>query len=240
MVVVSLIAPALNPVRGGHEAPDDRNALAIPPPPHRGDVAGRHRPDLLALHVAHDADAPPRDRPARRRTTARRRSGAASAGDGAAARSRRVSGRCSTGATARASARGAVARGALERVADDLNGRPTDFARFAKTRGDAGALRSATSSSCACPARGTGPCASSPSGHRLPARDARRASRSRADRVLRVDAAARSGSRIEAWARSGDRLSHLLYRHLRMAKEVQLHMWVSFLEGVVRLARRPH
>jgi hypothetical protein len=41
---------------------------------------------------------------------------------------------------------------------------------------------------------------------------------------------------IESWARSGDRLSNLLYTHLRMAKEVQLHMWTSFLERVCRLA----
>jgi Domain of unknown function (DUF1990) len=52
--------------------------------------------------------------------------------------------------------------------------------------------------------------------------------------------AAREGDRltftIESWARSGDRLSDLLYGHLRMAKEVQLHMWTSFLEQVIELA----
>jgi hypothetical protein len=42
---------------------------------------------------------------------------------------------------------------------------------------------------------------------------------------------------IESWARSGDRLSNLLYHHLRMAKEVQLHMWTSFLERVAELAQ---
>ena len=41
---------------------------------------------------------------------------------------------------------------------------------------------------------------------------------------------------IQSWARSGDRLSNLLYGWLRMAKEVQLHMWTSFLEQVVELA----
>jgi hypothetical protein len=41
---------------------------------------------------------------------------------------------------------------------------------------------------------------------------------------------------IESWARSADRLSDLLYHRVRMAKEVQLHMWISFLEGVVALA----
>jgi hypothetical protein len=38
---------------------------------------------------------------------------------------------------------------------------------------------------------------------------------------------------IESWARSGDRLSNLLYTRARMAKEIQLHMWVSFLERVI-------
>jgi hypothetical protein len=41
---------------------------------------------------------------------------------------------------------------------------------------------------------------------------------------------------IESWARSGDRVSNLLYHRLRMAKEVQAHMWISFLERVVRLS----
>jgi hypothetical protein len=39
---------------------------------------------------------------------------------------------------------------------------------------------------------------------------------------------------IESWARSADRLSNLLYHRLRMAKEIQLHMWISFLERVVK------
>lgn len=41
---------------------------------------------------------------------------------------------------------------------------------------------------------------------------------------------------IESWARSGDRLASLLYAHLRLSKEVQLHMWISFLEGVIGLS----
>jgi hypothetical protein len=52
--------------------------------------------------------------------------------------------------------------------------------------------------------------------------------------------ASREGERlvfhIESWARSGDRLSDLLYDRVRMAKEIQLHMWTSLLERVVRLA----
>jgi hypothetical protein len=41
---------------------------------------------------------------------------------------------------------------------------------------------------------------------------------------------------IESWARAGDRLSNLLYEHLRMSKEVQLHTWTSVLERVAELA----
>ncbi|MCD6015536.1 MAG: hypothetical protein K0R88_1620 [Solirubrobacterales bacterium] len=41
---------------------------------------------------------------------------------------------------------------------------------------------------------------------------------------------------IESWARSKDRLTDLLYDRLRMSKEVQLHMWISTLERIVKLA----
>jgi hypothetical protein len=42
--------------------------------------------------------------------------------------------------------------------------------------------------------------------------------------------------RVESWARSGDRLSHLAYTKLRMAKEIQLHMWTSYLERLIGLS----
>jgi Domain of unknown function (DUF1990) len=41
---------------------------------------------------------------------------------------------------------------------------------------------------------------------------------------------------VESWARSGDWLCDLLYQRLRMAKEIQLHMWTSFLEQATKLA----
>jgi hypothetical protein len=41
---------------------------------------------------------------------------------------------------------------------------------------------------------------------------------------------------VESWSRPGDRLSHAAHHRLRMAKEVQLHMWTSVLEKVVKLA----
>ena len=41
---------------------------------------------------------------------------------------------------------------------------------------------------------------------------------------------------IESWARSASWLSNLLYHRVGMAKEIQLHMWLSFLEGVVAMS----
>jgi uncharacterized protein (UPF0548 family) len=41
---------------------------------------------------------------------------------------------------------------------------------------------------------------------------------------------------IESWARSGDELSRIMYQRLHMAKEVQFHMWTSFLERVAKIA----
>jgi Domain of unknown function (DUF1990) len=41
---------------------------------------------------------------------------------------------------------------------------------------------------------------------------------------------------IESWARSSGRVSNFLYHKVRFAKEVQAHMWISFLEGVVSLS----
>lgn len=42
---------------------------------------------------------------------------------------------------------------------------------------------------------------------------------------------------VESWSRPGDRFSAFAHHHLRAAKEVQLHMWTSVLERVVKLAR---
>lgn len=41
---------------------------------------------------------------------------------------------------------------------------------------------------------------------------------------------------IESIARSRDRLTDFLYDRMRLSKEVQLHMWISTLEGVVKLS----
>ena len=41
---------------------------------------------------------------------------------------------------------------------------------------------------------------------------------------------------IESWTRSADSLANILYARLKIAKEVQAHMWISFLENVVKIA----
>ena len=39
---------------------------------------------------------------------------------------------------------------------------------------------------------------------------------------------------IESWARPGDRVSHLLYNRLLLAKEIQLNLWTETCLGVAR------
>jgi hypothetical protein len=41
---------------------------------------------------------------------------------------------------------------------------------------------------------------------------------------------------IESWTRSGDGVANVFYDKLHVAKEVQAHMWISFLENVVKLS----
>jgi len=40
---------------------------------------------------------------------------------------------------------------------------------------------------------------------------------------------------VESWARSGDPVSHFMHNWLRMAKEVQLHMWTKVVEEATDL-----
>jgi Domain of unknown function (DUF1990) len=114
---------------------------------------------------------------------------------------------------------------------------PTELARFLKIRGEEGRLAIGDEFVVRMPGPWDGPVrvtAATPTsfrfatlaGHLEAGQIEFRATQ--ADTLLRFE--------IESWARSGDRLSNLLYSHLRMAKEVQLHMWTSFLEQVADLA----
>jgi hypothetical protein len=41
---------------------------------------------------------------------------------------------------------------------------------------------------------------------------------------------------VESWARSGDRLAGWLFDRVKLAKEMQLHMWTHFCERAAKLA----
>jgi hypothetical protein len=113
---------------------------------------------------------------------------------------------------------------------------PTKFARFQKVLGDKHAMALGDEYVVRMPGPWDGPVrvvAAEPSSFRL----ATLAGHLEAGQIeFRVVPGELITFEIESWARSGDRLSNLLYHHLRMAKEVQLHMWISFLEGVVSLS----
>jgi Domain of unknown function (DUF1990) len=123
-------------------------------------------------------------------------------------------------------------------VTADLNRlTPTGFAHFSKVRGDKDRMRMGDEYVVRMPGPWDGPVrvvARTPTSFRLATLTGHleagqiefRASKNDDDLCLS----------IETWASSGDRLSRLLYQHLRMAKEVQFHMWTSFLERAARLS----
>jgi hypothetical protein len=126
----------------------------------------------------------------------------------------------------------------VDRIKADPNcASPTEFARFHKVGGAGGALRAGDEFIVRMPGPWDGPVRVA---HVGPASFllATLAGHLEAGQI-EFRASSEGGELrfcIESWARSGDRLSNLLYAHLRMAKEVQLHMWTSFLEEVARLA----
>ena len=126
----------------------------------------------------------------------------------------------------------------VARLGADLNcASPTEFARFFKTSGASATLAAGDEFLVRMPGPWDGPVRvveATPTSFRL----VTLAGHLEAGQI-EFRASERDGElrfEIESWARSGDRLSNLLYHHLRMAKEVQLHMWTSFLERIATLA----
>jgi len=125
----------------------------------------------------------------------------------------------------------------MEKVQSDPNRTaPTKFARFQLTQGARGSLRVGDEFVVRMPGPWDGPVRVIAMGERS-FRLATLAGhleagqiefRTRPERELLV-------FEIESWARSSSLLVNLLYHRLRMAKEVQAHMWISFLERVVDL-----
>ena len=126
----------------------------------------------------------------------------------------------------------------MQKITDDLDRvAPSEFATFQRLDGDGRSLSMGDDFIVRMPGPWDGPVrvvAAKPTSFQL----ATLSGHLEAGQIeFRVDSDYRSlGFEIESWARSGDRLSDLLYTHLRLSKEVQLHMWTSVLGRVVELA----
>lgn len=114
---------------------------------------------------------------------------------------------------------------------------PTELARYLKVHGDDGEMRVGDEYVVRMPGPWDGPVRVVD----VTPRSFRLATLSGHLEAGQIEFAAEDGEQlvlsVESWARSGDRLSDLLHGRLRMAKEVQLHMWTSVLEQAARLAR---
>ena len=126
----------------------------------------------------------------------------------------------------------------MDELKADLNrGSPTKFARFQRLHGERGRLRVGDEYVVRMPGPWDGPVRVVDVGRR-------------SFRLATLDGHLEAGQiefrasdedpgivfEIESWARSSSAMVNLLYHRLRMAKEVQAHMWISFLERVVKLA----
>jgi hypothetical protein len=125
----------------------------------------------------------------------------------------------------------------LARVAADPDVvAPSEFASFTKVRGGEGAMRVGDEYVVRMPGPWDGPVRvieRTPTSFRF----ATLADHLEAGQIrFAAEAGELLEFRIESWARAGDRLSNLLYHHLRMSKEIQLHMWTSVIERVAELS----
>ncbi|MDQ4090757.1 MAG: DUF1990 domain-containing protein [Actinomycetota bacterium] len=126
----------------------------------------------------------------------------------------------------------------MARLLADLNkAAPTEFARFTKVLGDKGRMDVGDEYVVRMPGPWDGPVRvveRTETSFRFITLDTHLEAGQIEFRVTREDEGLRFT--IESWARSGDQLSRIMYQRLRMAKEVQFHMWTSFLERVVKIA----
>jgi uncharacterized protein (UPF0548 family) len=121
-------------------------------------------------------------------------------------------------------------QGDVDRIA------PSEFARFEKVRGDRNGLEVNDEYVVRMPGPWDGPVrvvAVTPVSFRLATLEGHLEAGQIEFRVAPAELALEFV--IESWARSGDWLSDLLYTRVRMAKEIQLHMWTSVLERVVHI-----
>ena len=128
--------------------------------------------------------------------------------------------------------------GLMERLTADLDrAAPTEFATFKKLEGETGDMQVGDEYVVRMPGPWDGPVRvveRTPTAFRLATLDGHLEAGQIRFSAERVED--RLQFQIESWARGGDRLSNLLYDNLRMSKEIQFHMWTSFLEGVIDLS----
>jgi uncharacterized protein (UPF0548 family) len=125
----------------------------------------------------------------------------------------------------------------MRRVSGDPNRvSPKELAHFSKVGGETGTMRAGDEFVVRMPGPWDGPVRTvdvTPTSFRFATLDGHL-------EAGQIEFRARGGEplafEIESWARSGSRLTNLLYHRLRMSKEIQLHIWTSFLERVVDLA----
>jgi hypothetical protein len=121
--------------------------------------------------------------------------------------------------------------------ADPDSAAPSEFATFRKVAGDEGAMRPGDEYIVRMPGPWDGPVRVVEASERAFRFMTLTGHLEAGQIIFRVEG---DGDRIrfeiESWARSGDRLSNLLYDRMRMSKEIQLHMWTSFLERVIRMS----
>jgi uncharacterized protein (UPF0548 family) len=126
----------------------------------------------------------------------------------------------------------------LERVAADPDrAAPSEFASFVKLHGEPGRMRVGDEYRVRMAGPWDGPvrvAERTPNSFRLVTLDGHLEAGQ-----IRFSAHERGGLivfEIESWARSANGFVHALYDRLRMAKEIQVHMWVSLLQRVAELA----
>jgi uncharacterized protein (UPF0548 family) len=126
----------------------------------------------------------------------------------------------------------------MSRIATDLDGvAPSEFASFQRLESGGGPLSVGDEYIVRMPGPWDGPVRVAEAGPRSFRLVTLEGHLEAGQIEFRVDSDYRSlWFEIESWARSGDRLSDLLYTHLRISKEVQLHMWSSVLKRIVELA----
>ena len=142
----------------------------------------------------------------------------------------------------RTSVRGAEldARELMERLQANLNrAAPTTFARFQKVLGDPDEMHVGDEYVVRMPGPWDGPVrvvSAEPRSFRFATLRGHLEAGQIEFRATDGDAAGELTVEVESWARSSGRLAHVLYHRLKMSKEVQAHMWISFLEGAAHLA----